>query len=357
MGVYIALILTPTFLSFVTPRRIFQIVFFLVFLGFWLVVGWRDEVGPDWQSYLNNLDTVATMRYTELAQNAEPLFYILLKLSDDLGWDLLGINVFCAFLFLTGIFVFAARSPLQWVGLVAATIYLVPALGMSAIRQSCALGIMFIAFAYWSKLSVWQKVMFIGIASLFHTSALLLLLLLLLTGRRMAFQLRIIQFALGAAAVIGYLLFGQSEGLERFSTRYGADASTLIVAPGAVLHLTINAAPAIIYLIMRKRFEAAFGRNDLIYYASWASLLMFFALPISSVGASRLSMYFTIVPMFVSGGMIRLFQGNRRSIVAVGVFIAFLAVNVTWLLFSNNREGYFPYQNYLFPNAASRGFD
>jgi hypothetical protein len=353
---YLMLILAPIFLSLVTPRRIFAIVFFLTFLGYLAFVGWRDEVGPDWGSYLYNLEVVATQRYSEIAVKVEPLFYAALKLSGELDLGILGINVFSAFLFLAGVFAFSARSPLPWVALAAATIYLVPALGMSAIRQSCALGIIFVAFAYWPRLSVVQKSLFIGIASLFHISAILLLVLLLLGGRG-SIQLRIVKFAIGAAMVVGYLLYGQGDRLELYGDRYGAGSTLGIVAPGAAFHLTINAVPALIYLVMRKRFEAAFGPNPLMYYLSLASLLLFLALPISSVGASRLSMYLTIVPMFVSSGLVRLFGGSRRTIIAVAVFIACLFVNVIWLSFGNNREGYVPYRNYLFPSEGSIQYD
>jgi EpsG family len=90
---------------------------FLLLISLSVYVGLRVEMGSDWSGYTNIFWSVSRLDWDDLFSQSEPGFFVINKLSEEVGFDLQGVMVVRAFLFLFDLITFAATIEEPWLAL------------------------------------------------------------------------------------------------------------------------------------------------------------------------------------------------------------------------------------------------
>jgi hypothetical protein len=345
MTPYLAMLAVPGVLALTGMRRV-GMLFVLVALLYWLMVGFRFRVGMDWDNYLSLYQIFADDPVSEAIVSREPGFRLLYKLGELLGGGYIFVNVISALIFCWGFFVFARRCFEPYLAIVVGTPLLVVAFAMSGIRQAVALGIITFLFATWDKRNAVGRVVIVLIAATFHFSALFILMFVALGARISPFAK--ISAAIAVGLVIALITYFAPTSMEAYSSLYVAGPRRLS-APGAPVQVGALAVPAILYLMVRKRWLQVHGEHLLYVHLALAAIALLPVIPISSVGAYRFALYLWPMSMYVLSGLPGLIaSSNERQLYRVLIVIAFVGVLIGWLTLANTSWAWLPYQNWLF---------
>lgn len=346
---YLALLTVPSVLSFAREGRRWKTLAVggLVLMAF---VGLRDEVGADWFGYDVLHQYLAHEDLSSAVSRVEALSFLVFWCSANLMGGMVASNLIAAAVLLAGVFLLAARTPNLWLGVVAATPYLVIVFGMSGLRQAMAVGTVLTAIAFWTRLGIYQRLLAVAIATTFHASAMATLILVVVELRlSIVRRVAIVTVVAAAAAIALQRSSGFSAALDVYESRY-LDSGGGIISSGSLLHLSLLALPAIFGLIFRRRLRAHLETPRLLDVGIAGTALLVVLNFVSSTAASRLSLYLYYVPILVYGALARsLGYQTRANAVNTGILALHYASLVVWLSFANNAAPYLPYRNLLFP--------
>lgn len=343
---YFILLLIPSLLALLNTGRLSLGLWYLVFAFFVCFVGLRFNVGPDWVQYNYIHATLANQDFWDIALQAEPLSYSLFWLSENLGFDVYLSNVVAAIIMLTGVFAFARRTVNPWLAVVTATPYFIVVMGMSGVRQTMAAGIILLLFSRWERYTLIRRGIYILIAAMFHTSALVNNIFLVI---KLNIPLRY-KAALGLliAAATLYLSFGvsvYSENMVKYQERYLA-SPFVEESFGSLYHIGMIAIPAVLGFIFRRRIYQSIHNVSLLNFGLYASAGVFLINFFSSTVASRLTVYLYFVPMMVYPALTS--SGKQNANMSMFIVILFhIMILYVWFTFGNHAFAYMPYQNLL----------
>jgi hypothetical protein len=343
---YLAMLAVPATLSMVGRRASLALV--LSILIYWLMIGFRFQVGTDWDNYvwLHYLNFVrGSAGLTAVLTRSEPGFGLLSWLAAGSPRGILLLNVFSATVFCWGLFQVARRCTEPLLALVVATPFLVVAFAMSAIRQAIAAGLIFTLFATWERRSHVSRALMVLFASLFHFSALLALVFVALGTRASAFVKG--AAALGVLIVILGIGFLAPGAFSTYSELYVSGPRRLD-APGALAQIIPLSAAGILYFALGRRWVAVHGDNPLMRQLAIGALLALPAAAVSSVGAYRFALYFWPVALYVYAGIPALIsRPEGRSLYRLTVIVTTAILLLGWLTYANSAWAWTPYRNWL----------
>lgn len=341
MWLYLLVLLLPLALSFQRPRagqRPTGLATFYVFL--WVFIGLRFEIGPDWSGYAYIFEGVQGVEWAGIAISREPGFFVVNKVSDSLGWGLPGVNAICAALFLFGLFRFAATTPNPWLATSAVIPYLVFIVSMSGVRQAAAIGLAFLALSRWRESGLLWKLGLIGLAASFHNSAVVFLIFVLWDGGRYPLVRAIVG---STVLVLAARYLDDSGATDTYASRYFEQN---VESAGAFYHVALCALPGALYLFFRRQITSHGWANGLMQRASILAVALLPLVLLSSTGASRLSLYFSFVQMWVFPAFVA--AHGKRWIPATFMCAGyFLAVFVVYFSLGSHVGAYVPYRNIL----------
>jgi hypothetical protein len=348
MTAYFLLLFVPSILSLGGARKPRSISLFLAFLLFALFIGFRDRVGMDWPNYAQIHYLMNFTSLDAVFSEPEPLSHALFWVSEYLGAGMVLSNVVASLILLAGVFSFSRRTSDPWLALVAATPYLIIAFGMSAIRQSMAIGIFFWLLSRWDQSGAFKKTFFLFIASLFHTSAWILVPLVVLSLPLKMY----LRTGLGIVGTLaGLYIAGRSGGyydqayVSGFTTGDGSQMK--VDAPGAIFHVSLVLVPSITYLLNKRKLCSFVVERSAVELGALLSLCLFFLILYSSSGASRMSMYFIYVPMAVYPAITAALSPRDAPVAKFAIILFHFTVLATWLLFGNNAHAWVPFRSFL----------
>ncbi len=313
----------------------------LAILAYALLIGFRLEVGCDWRAYLMWLDRVARGGLIDALTDSDPGYKLLNWISSQLRWDIYGVNLIGGAVFTTGLAVFCRSLPRPWLALAVAVPYFVIVVSMGYSRQAIAIGFAMLGLVALGRKSYLWFVLWILLAATFHKSALIMLpIAALATARNLYLQL----FLVGIVAVGMYLIFLQ-EDVDRYYSLYverGYDSS------GALIRSVMNALPAAILLIWRRRFLVTLIEGRLwLWFALISLALLPAVLMISGTAATdRIGLYMMPLQLVVFSHLPDVFgRPMRRNegwvIVVLGYYAA---VQFVWLNFASHAHCWIPYR-------------
>jgi hypothetical protein len=347
---YFAMIAIPSVFALAGVRRR-GFLLLLMFILFWLFVGFRFRVGADWNNYVYIYSVAKLNSLSRAIFHREPGFETLMWLGHQLGGGMILVNAVSGLVFCLGLFAIARRCAEPYLALVVAFPLLVVAFAMSATRQSLALGIIFYLFATWEKRTTVTRAAFVFFATLFHFSSLFVLVFIALAARvPLATRLVATGFLV---ALIALVIYFAPETATSYSDLYlGARKLT---APGAWVQIGAVAAAALVYFIYRTPWREAIGENPLYHNLAIAALLAVPMIYVSSVGAYRFALFFWPMAMYVWGGLPAMIdRSEARLLYRICIILAFAVLLWGWLTFANNSWGWIPYDNwFLRPEGAS----
>lgn len=326
-----------------------RVTLFLVALFFWIMIGFRFQVGMDWNNYVGqfryDFELRPDLELTDVLFRMEPGFALLNWIAAKTGAGVIFVHAVSALLFCWGFFRFAARCPEPFMAVVAATPLLVIAFAMSGMRQGIALGMILTLFATWDERRVSGRVLIVLFASLFHFSALFVLIFVALSARVPAGQ-KIL--TVGATILALFLIIlAVPSTIQSYSELY-VSGQRKLEAPGALAQIGVIASAAILYFVYRRRLLATIGDHPLYTHLAVAALLALPVALISSVGAYRFALYMWPMAMYVLSAIpATIERAEARLAYRVTVVLAALGLLVGWLTQANSAWAWLPYKSWL----------
>lgn len=313
-----------------------------VFLA--LVIGYRYEVGGDWFTYVDYLDTVYGTKVSDVLTLSDPGYMLLNWLALKMGWDIVGVNVLGGIIFSLGIVQFCRSLPRPWLGLAVAMPYLVIVVGMGYSRQGIALSVALLGLLAFQRGSIFWFFAWVALGATFHKTAVLLLPIAALASSRNRWWT--IAWAIVVTGVAYALLLAES-----MEALYESYVEVDYQSEGAQIRLLMNALPALLLLMFSRRFpfrpiEASLWR--------WFALISFALLAIlfitsASTAVDRIALYMLPLQMVVFSHLPSAWapRNQRQQFGIVALVLAYyLMVLAVWLLFAKHAQYWLPYRFY-----------
>lgn len=313
-------------------------LYFLLLLCF---IGFRFEVGPDWMGYIHIYDLYFDEDWAQILNNREPGFFLLNKLSQDIGFGFQGVIFLSAFVFLFGLFAYARTSLNPWLSLAVVMPYLVFVIAMSGIRQACAIGIGFYLLAHWQRLGLARMLLLVALAVSFHNSAIIYL-VFVVVSLNMRPVAKLIFLTL-IAAFLSYTMT-QTDVVDRYKSVYIVDN---LVSTGALFHVLLTSIPAALFFFYRKGIERVTISDPNVLYGSIGALLALPLLQFSSTGVDRLTLYLSFVQMWVYPALLHA-RVIPRMYLNLILLIIVLTVFFVYFSLGSHASAYLPYENVWF---------
>lgn len=313
-----------------------------LFIFLTLMIGLRHEVGGDWSEYLEMLDSYTGTSVREYGFQ-DPAFILFNWLAVNTGLGIYLLNLLSASFFSWGLLVFCRAQPRPWLALAVAVPYLITVVAMGYTRQGVAIGIAMVAMTALGQGSTLRFVLWIALAATFHKSAVILIPLAVLaqTQRRI--------FTLLWVGVAGFTLFALMLQ-EAMSFLMGGYIEGEMQSSGAAIRIAMNALPAALFLIFRKRFHLTLEQRSFWTWMSWSALLLVVALKVSpsSTAVDRIALYWIPLQLFVLSRLPNaLGRRDGKNTVWVYAVVAYSAtVHFVWLFYADTAFAWLPYQFY-----------
>jgi hypothetical protein len=318
-----------------------------VFVLLTFMIGLRHEVGGDWNIYLENLSAKGGITLSDVVaggSHGDPSDSFLNWIASQSGLGIYLVNSVSAILFTFGLLVFCRNQPRPWLALTVAVPYLITVVAMGYTRQGVAIGLAMLGLVALGNQSVFKFLFWIALAASFHKSAVILVPLAVLAGSRRPL---ITAFWVGVTTSLLFILLLQ-EYVDNLVLGY-IDAE--YESSGAAIRISMNALPAALFLLNRRRFQLS--RAQQIFW-TWMSLgaIAFIALLLvspSSTAVDRVALYWIPLQLFVwsrvPDAMGRSGGKNAGWVYAVVAYSG--TVHFVWLFFATHAGGWLPYQSYL----------
>jgi len=351
MAFYWLLLLLPWLAAICEPRvadaslaeRSWGLSFQLYFVLLLMLLGWRHEVGGDWGTYLPTIDAALQQTFAEaLVQKGDTAYNALTWLSAHSGAGIYGVNIVCALVFASGLMVFCQNSPRPWLSLAVAVPYLVIVVAMGYTRQGVAIGLVMLGLVALDRGSMTKFVIWLSVAALFHKTALILIPMAIFAGQKNWVALAGV---LLTAVLMFFLLL--AEYVDHLVSGYITDQ---MASSGAAIRIAMNAVPALVFLVFRKRFDLTDAQR---IFWTWMSLgglafIGLLAVSPSSTAVDRVALYWIPLQLYVwsrwPAAMARTHIGQLPW--AAGVLFYSLAVQFVWLFYADHSWAWVPYQFY-----------
>jgi len=315
-----------------------------VFVFIVLMIGLRHEVGGDWVQYLEMLDSYADTSIVKREFGfQDPAFVLLNVISMKSGLGIYLLNLISAVFFCWGLFLFCRAQPRPWLALAVAVPYLITVVAMGYTRQGVAIGIAMIAMTALGQGSIIRFVFWIAFAATFHKSAIILLpMAVLAKSKRRVFTL----LWVGVTGFILFMLMVQ-EALSNLIMGY---IESEYQSSGALIRIAMNALPAALFLLFRKRFQLSVEQHSFWGLMAWSALLLIALLAVSpsSTAVDRIALYWIPLQLFVLSRLPNaLGKRNGKNLVWVLVVLGYsAAVHFVWLFYADTSFAWLPYQFY-----------
>ncbi len=309
----------------------------LLFIVLSALVGLRYQVGGDWVNYLSQFRRDSVLGFDVLLQGKEVGFRALNWSAFNLGAGPWLVNLVCGTLFVLGLVRFCRHQPLPFLALAVAVPYMVIVVGMGYQRQAVALG-----FFMWGLVDLAQRrhvrfVVAVALGALFHQTVLIVLPLAALANTRNRWW-SALWVGLVGAVLYQFLLADNTDAL------WSGYVTSGYASEGGAIRVFMNALPAAVFLIWRKRWGES---EQTVALWTWLALFCLALLPLVSLASTavdRVALYFMPIQLWVWSRFPGLFVPGQRFPATVGVLLAYTVVQGAWLFFATHSKYWLPYQ-------------
>ena len=310
-----------------------------------MLIGFRLQVGGDWANYFNYLFVVRDVEVVEVLKMSDPGYLLLNWLSVQMDWDVFGVNLISGTIFSIGLAVFCRSLPRPWLALAIAIPYMVIVVSMGYTRQGTALGLAMLGLVALERKSTLWFVIWVVLGATFHKTAVLLLPIAALatTKNRYWTVVWVGVVTLGAFALL------LQESVDALYTGY---IEAEYQSEGALVRLLMNALPAALILLWRRRFMFAEAEAALWRWFAIISLALLALLLVSpsSTAVDRVGLYMLPLQLVVFANFPDVFgrRGRRNSGLVAALLIYYAGVQFVWLNYASHAHAWIPYRNYSF---------
>lgn len=315
-----------------------------VFFGvlFTLMIGFRHQVGADWEAYLVHYDVTLAVPLSEAIGTSDPGYALLNWLSGLIGGQVYLVNLVCGAFVMAGVIGFSRRQPLPWLALLVAVPYMIIVVSMGYTRQSVAMGFELLALLALTDGRMRRFVLLVACGALFHKSALVLLPLAVLASSRN----RMWTLVWVGLSGVGLGLAILAEHYESLWQNY---VMADMVSEGGPIRVAMNALPAALLLMFRKKLAPEGEERRLWVWMAVFSLACIPLIGVSSTAVDRVALYFMPIQTYVFSRVHRLFTGQLfKTVAVVGVMLGYGLVQSVWLNYAAHAFAWLPYRFYPF---------
>ena len=309
-----------------------------------VLVGLRHKVGGDWSNYEAIYLDIAGAPLSELLDMGDPGYYLLNWLSSQVEGGTYLVNLMAGLIFSVGVVAFCRQQPRPWLALAVAVPYMIIVVGMGYSRQAIALGLALLGLVGIAKQSNLQFVLCVALAATFHKSAVLLVPIAVLAspGSRLWTGLWV-----GIATITLYYLL-LADSVDNLVTNY-LDAG--YQSEGAAVRIAMNALPATILLLFRKKFVWQPAERNLWISMSVLAIgsVAWLLVSSSSTAVDRVALYLIPLQLFVFARLPDVLgRGSSVRMWVIAVVAYYAAVLLVWLNFATHAFAWVPYDSWFF---------
>jgi len=221
--------------------------------------------------------------------------------------------------------------------------YLVIVVAMGYSRQGSALGLVMPGLVALGRRETRWFVFWVVLGAAFHKSAVILLPVAALVATRNRYWTTL---WVGVVALGAYMLLLE-EAVESLVTDY---VEAEYQSQGAIIRLLMNAVPAVILLLWRRRFE--FSEAEAVLWRWFAiislALLGVFLVSPSSTAVDRVALYMLPLQLVVFAHLPDVLghRGRRNDELVLAVLFYYATVQFVWLNFASHAVAWLPYRFY-----------
>jgi hypothetical protein len=319
-----------------------EAVWLLAGFALTITIGLRYQVGGDWNNYLEQFAYIPSWELVEVfGYVGDPGYTLLVWFAGRNDFGIWFVNTVCGGIFSYGLIAFARSQPRPWLALAVAVPYLIIVVAMGYTRQAAAIGFAMLGLVRLGQGAFVRFALCIALAAAFHKTATLLLPLAALSATKSR-----LWTALWSSAVFAILYSTLLEKeLDNLIKNY---AEARYQSEGAAIRVAMNALPAIVFLLNRRRFAIDRQEDKLWTYISVIALGAIVALVLtpSSTAVDRLALYGIPLQLFVWSRLPEVILRGRSAVIVFGCVSYSSLVLVTWLLFATHSTYWLPYQLY-----------
>jgi hypothetical protein len=310
---------------FKPDKALSSLLWFAVAAFFVAVIGFRYEVGGDWNNYKVMFELISKAPWPA-----------------RLGLGIVGVNTLSAAISMAGIVRFARLQRLPTLALFVAVPYLVIVILMGYVRQGIAIGILLFALPFLFQKRVVSFLLLSAAAVLFHKTAILALPLVFLISTKHKALVTIGFAAIGAAT---FFLFVSRFFLANWQN-YVVDKMD---SGGAGIRIAMNAVPAVLFLLFRKRTKMEDIERKTWRWCCWISIILIPLTPFMSTVVDRVALYLLPIQMVVFSQMPYFSRNSStRSLIITIIVLGYLAVLLVWLNYALYAPAWVPYKAVFF---------
>lgn len=210
-------------------------------------------------------------------------------------------------------------------------------------RQGAALGLGMLALAALSRARLRQFLAWALLAATFHKSAVVLIPLAALGRSR---NRLVLLFWAGVIGAVAYWVFVQDH-IDALYTNY---VEAEYQSTGALVRLAMNAVPAAILLIWRRRFTLIGDEQRVWLWVAIVALALVALYPIvpSSTALDRLGLFVIPLQLMVFSHLLDVFgqRGRGNGFWVFAVLAYYALVEFVWLNYATHAPYWLPYQFY-----------
>ncbi|MBO8221409.1 EpsG family protein [Prochlorococcus marinus] len=332
---------TQAFNTFKKEAQNLLILFFSLFIGF------RNEVGCDWDQYLEIFLDIRD-GVIENWLTLEPAYFTLNSIFSRFDFGIILVNAVCAVIFSYCLIKFCDSLPRPWLGLCVAYPYLITVVAMGYTRQSVSIALFLLAILILEKGQFYKSIFLIIIGMLFHRSGGLFFFAPLIYTFKSERSNNLLKILL--IIPIGYYFISEFI-ISSWDNLVLGYLGQNMASSGALIRIILCFIPSFIFIFNVNKFKISNISKKIFFVISLMSFAALIALPIvpSSTAVDRVALNFLPIQLLVASHLpdTGIFKFNKfawKVLIVVSVFI----VLSIWLLFAKHSFCWIPYKNIIF---------
>ncbi len=338
-----------------------RFLYFLLALLFIFFIGFRYEIGCDWDQYKGLFEKYNSFSFMEIIKGnyirgvrLQELGHIFIT---SISQNIYILNLIYSSLFTLPLFYFCFQLKRTYFSLLISYPYYIIVIGMGPIRQAACISLFMVSILLLSKRKYYQHIFFTLISALLHHSSILFNSLILGSFLNKLKKVKLTKkniFILIFTLLV--LLYSLPTVLSKFSFyishyNYVDPKGVRLIQPakGAIFIWLINFFPSIIFLKNISKFNFEKSLNKILIILTTFEFLTFPIIFLNSVIAYRFLLYLFPSSILITSYIpeLELLKIKKYFYFNMIISLSFISLLV-WLKFAFHASCWVPYKNILF---------